>query len=232
MNNRIISYLIGITVALLLPFSVYFFVKILKRDKIVQPLFYNIESVSQTTKDGRLINDTIYHKMSEIPFMNQVGDTVLLNSTLNEKMLLLQLINSTQDSSFNTASHNVSYFLRKAFSKNDSTVQFVTLSLDATSDSISQLKTYAQKYNANSDLWWFVIGNSNSVKTWLKKDLATDSYLDSLGKLTLVKKNPTIILIDKQRFVRGYYNLLDTIDLRRCANDIGIIQLYSGFKKK
>jgi len=41
-----------------------------------------------------------------------------------------------------------------------------------------------------------------------------------------------LVLIDKQRYVRGYYNGLDTAELRKCADDIGLLSMQKKVKAR
>lgn len=220
----------ALTVAILLPFSFYIIAKVKKKDQLNMPNYYGILKVDTLTKEGKQQLDTIYKTVDDLVLTNQMGDTVSLNNDLAGKMLLVEVFFTNCTTICPILTNNISYFLHKAFKKNDTTVHFVSLTIDPANDSIPILKAYAQKYKANPDHWWFLTGDRNLIYNYLYNDLKL--MLKQSGNDTeLLEHTPTLVLIDKDRYIRGYYNGLDTIELKKCADDIGLISMQKRRKK-
>lgn len=220
----------ALTVAILLPFSFYIIAKVKKKDQLNMPNYYGILKVDTLTKEGKQQLDTIYKTVDDLVLTNQMGDTVSLNNDLAGKMLLVEVFFTNCTTICPILTNNISYFLHKAFRKNDTTVHFVSLTIDPANDSIPILKAYAQKYKANPDHWWFLTGDRNLIYNYLYNDLKL--MLKQSGNDTeLLEHTPTLVLIDKDRYIRGYYNGLDTIELKKCADDIGLISMQKRRKK-
>ncbi|MEJ7911793.1 MAG: SCO family protein, partial [Chitinophagaceae bacterium] len=67
---------LGIVIALLLPLSGYFIFKSLTDNAVHMPGRYLFDSVVVTTKNGKQVTDTIWHKLPEFKLTNQLGKEV------------------------------------------------------------------------------------------------------------------------------------------------------------
>ena len=59
-----------------IPICAYFAVKHFSEDAVVMPKRYFFDSVLVKTVDGQLHRDTIWHRISNFSFINQLGDTI------------------------------------------------------------------------------------------------------------------------------------------------------------
>jgi protein SCO1/2 len=226
MNKGIRSnkkFFIGMTVAFLLPFSFYIIAKVLKKDQLKMPKYYNIERIDTNILEGKSSVDTFYHQVNDIRLINQMGDSVSLNMDLAGKMLLIEVFFTKCETVCPQLSNNISFFLHKAFKRNDTTVHFVSISIDP-NDSVNVLKKYSQLYTKDPDHWWFLTGNRDNVYNYLRNELNILVKPSNTG-VELLDHTPTLVLLDKDRYIRGYYNGLDTAALQQCAEDIGLISM-------
>ena len=114
--------------------------------------------------------------------------------------------------------------LNKAFVKNDSSMRFVSLSVDPRTDSVPRLRRYADRMQANHDKWFFLTGDKAAIYHYARKEL----YLqlpDGAGDADDFIHPEQIVLLDKYRNIRGYYNGLDSEQVRHCAEDITYLML-------
>lgn len=228
-SNR--KFFLALTVALLLPFSFYIIAKILKKDQLAMPRYYHPEKWDNASALNSQQDDTVYHTVKDIVLQNQMGDLVSLNKDLNGKMLLVEVFFTNCQTICPNLTQNISYFLHKAFKKNDTTVHFVSITIDTQNDSVAALKSYSERFKANPDHWWFLTGDRGEIYNYLRNELKlmvkpSDNGVEELDH------TPTLVLIDKDRFIRGYYNGLDTAALKQCAEDIGLISMQKRHKKK
>ena len=225
------KFFLALTVALLLPFSFYIIAKVMKKDQLAMPGYYNPEKIDTTVHNGKLSFDTTFHVVRDLVLQNQSGDIVSLNEDLKGKMILVEVFFTNCGTICPQLTNNISYFLHRAFKKNDTTVHFVSISIDPEHDSVSVLKSYSEKYKANPDHWWFLTGDRKLIYNYLHHELKLMVKPSDNGAEEL-DHTPTLVLIDKNRFIRGYYNGLDTVALKQCADDIGLISMQKKHKKK
>jgi protein SCO1/2 len=112
--------------------------------------------------------------------------------------------------------------LQEMFHTNDTIVQFVSLSVDPERDSVPVLKAYADKFGVRHHNWWMLTGSKDTIYDLAERDFKV-AAIDS-GHNNFVHTD-RMILLDKDRLVRGYYNGEDTTDMARLANDIVLLML-------
>lgn len=223
MKSKKSKFLLGLTVAVLLPFSFFISAKLLKKDNLRLPAYYNIAAIKQGA-NGAKDQDTVYQKVTDISLINQVGDMVSINKDLAQKMLLIAVINQTKDSLGIETNMYLKNIMTKAFRKNDSILQLITISLNPEKDSTDVLKQFAQSLNVNPDKWWFLNGDGQQIRDFVQNELHLKLRRDTLSNIWyLDEEHPKLVLLDKKRFVRGYYNALSPVELKLCADDIGIL---------
>ena len=119
--------------------------------------------------------------------------------------------------------------LQNSFPNNDSIVQFVSVSIDPTHDSVKQLHNWAEKFNVNPDSWWLLTGNRDSIYKFALTELKA-SVADS-GVDTAFIHTENFFLLDKNRVVRGWYNGLDSVAQKKLVRDIPLLMLEKDKKR-
>ena len=114
--------------------------------------------------------------------------------------------------------------LNKAFKKNDSSMRFVSISVDPATDSVPRLRAYADKVHANHDKWFFTTGDKQAIYHYARKELDLQ-LVDGDGGADDFIHPEQFVLLDKYRNIRGYYNGLDSEKVRLCAEDITYLML-------
>lgn len=224
------NFIIGIAVALLLPLFSWFLFKNISKGVVKIPAHYGIERVDTLTdKDGKPLLDTVYHVVSDITMTNQLGNSVDLNRDLRGKILVVNFIKTKGIPVADTVMGNL-HLLQQSYEKkgNLDWLQFVSLSVDPANDNVLALRNYGDKFAVNHDHWWLLTGDSSAINQYIKNDLLIE-----------MKPEPTVanepfakvVLVDTFRHVRGYFDVADTIELRRLADDISILTMEK-LKKK
>lgn len=222
-SNSNKKFFIGLTVALLLPFSFYIIAKMLGKDKLGMPRYYQAERVDSSMADGKMRYDTSFHQVNDIVLVNQMGDEVSLNKDLAGKMLIVEVFFTRCGTICPRLTSNMG-ILQKAFRKNDTAVQLVSISIDPENDTVQALRAYADRYAANPDRWWFLTGQRSTIAAYLRNELKL-MVKPSDGGAEELDHTQTIVLLDKERYIRGYYDGLDTVALKQCADDIGLLSM-------
>jgi Uncharacterized protein SCO1/SenC/PrrC, involved in biogenesis of respiratory and photosynthetic systems len=208
--------------AMVMPFAGYYIVKYYSKDAVHMPRRYFVpDSVKVSEKNGKMVTDTIWHKVKNIEFTNQLGKKVSLDE-LKGKILVIDFF-FTRCPSICPGMARSMKRLQDSFLKNDSIVHFISISVDPEHDSVPQLRKFADRHNVNHDTWWVVSGDKKEIYDFalneLKAGLA-DTQVDSAFIHT-----ENFFLLDSNRVVRGWYNGFDTVKQAQLVRDIPLLML-------
>jgi protein SCO1 len=215
--------------AVLVPLTSYLIVKDASDGAIAMPHRYYYDSVAVKMKDGKQIDDTLWHKVNNISLANQLGQNVSLDS-LNGKVIVADFFFTHCPNICPTLTRNMKQ-LQDALRQKDETrkadtsfVQLLSFTVDPKRDSPTVLKKYADKFGVNPDVWWLLTGEKKNIYDFALNELKM-GIADADGADSNFIHTQKMVLLDKQHVVRGYYDGLDSAALSRLANDIGLILL-------
>jgi len=225
MNKKAV---LALMLAMIMPFAGYFIVKYYSKEAVQMPgRYFTPDSIVVSEKNGKMVTDTIWHKVKNIEFTNQLGKKVSLDD-LKGKILVVDFFFSRCPGICPGLAKSMKR-LQDSFKKNDSIVQFISISIDPEHDSVPQLRKFADKYNANHDTWWFVTGDKKEIYDFalneMKAGLA-DTEVDSAFIHT-----ENFFLLDSNRVVRGWYNGFDTLKQAELVQAIPLLMLEKDRKK-
>jgi protein SCO1/2 len=226
--------LLALIIAVLIPVFCYLVLKKTSESAVIVPKRYLVDSVGATEVRGKRIIDTFWHKTANIKLVNQLGDSVNLYD-IKGKAIVIDL--------FFTHCGSICPRLTKSMAKlqqsfitggntrqkvDTSVVQFISLSIDPEHDSVSVLKTYADRYNVNPDNWWLLTGNRDSIYKFIFEELKIDQ-LSQEPVTPEFAHTSRFVLLDKEYVIRGRYEQpysgLDSSSLSTLARDIGLLML-------
>lgn len=218
MNKKSIFSLI---LAILLPLTGYWLVKYYSKDAVFIPHHYFYDSVTVSEKNGKLTTDTVWHKVRNISLTNQLGERVSLDD-LPGKIIVLDFFFSRCPTICPGLARNMKK-LQDSFIKNDSIVQFISISIDPEHDSVPQLRKFADRFNVNHDTWWFVTGDKKDIYDFALHEIKA-SVADSAVDTAFIHTE-NFFLLDSNHIVRGWYNGFDTIKQAQLVRDIPTLML-------
>lgn len=229
--------LLGLAIALLLPVSCYLILRYLTDNAIEMPRRYLLDTVITRVEKGKTITDSIWHRTANIRLQNQLGDTVSLYDKKG-KIIVIDLFFTRCGSICPKLTTNMAKLQRSFITGGDirkkidtSIVQFFSLSVDPERDSVSVLKTYADKYGVNHDNWWMLTGSKDSIYKFVFEELKVDKFSDEPISPDFIHTGRFVVL-DKEYKVRGYYNGLDSSSISKLARDIGLLMMEKDKKQK
>jgi len=220
----------GIAVAFLLPLSFYIIAKVLSKDKIALPDYYIAEGVDTVVEDGETYYDTIYHKVADVELTNQFGNKVSINNDLGDKIVVVNFFFTTCPTICPKLTQHVK-MLQRAFKKNDTTVHLVSITVDPEKDSFPAIRQYADQNGVDHDHWYFMTGDRDLIYNYAYNELHVVMGEGRQGADDFIHSQQ-LVLLDKERHIRGYYDGLDTAELRRCADDIILLTLEKKRKRR
>lgn len=227
MNKKAI---LAVGLALLIPLISYYWVKQASDNATAVPNHYLPDTVINHIAKGKMVNDTVWHKIANFHLVNQLGDTVSLYD-LQGKLIVMDFFFTSCHSTCPQLTQNM-LKMQQSFSKgsdpmsppDSSIAQFISFSVDPETDTVARLKKYADHYGIDPGNWWLLTGNRDSIYNYIFQELKVD-------KLDTVPINPDFVhttrfvLIDKNFNIRGFYNGLDSSSLDKLSKDIGLLML-------
>lgn len=216
-------YLLGLAVALLLPLSCFLYYNQDVDKMVVMPQHYVVDTVL----DSKTGKDTIYHKISNLKLINQLGDSFNLNEDLKGKILVINFFFSRCPTICPTMSSNMKPLLKAFAKKSTELVHFVSISVDP-KDSVQQLRAYADRFTSDHDRWYFAAGNQQEIFNFAKKELGLKLEAETPDEFI---HSQSIVLVDTTRYIRGYYDAMEVMKTTDIANDIILLNLEKHKKK-
>jgi protein SCO1/2 len=221
--------LTAVLLAIMVPVISYLIVKRASDHSIGMPGRYYYDSVVSVIRDGKTIDDTIWHSVNDFKFQNQLGRTVSL-ADLPGKVIVADFFFTRCPSICPKLTANIRKLQDALSSKdqfkqlNPSFIQFLSFSVDPDRDSVAVLKAYGNKFGINPDLWWLLTGPKKQIYDFSMNELKL-GLADGEGVDSNFIHTQKLVLLDKEHIVRGYYNGLDSVDMNKMANDMVFIML-------
>ncbi|HYC27305.1 MAG TPA: SCO family protein [Chitinophagaceae bacterium] len=223
-------------IAILLPVVGYLIADHFSQDAVHMPRRYYFDTVITTTKNGKQIDDTVWHKVNNVVLTNQLGKQVSLDD-LKGRVLVADFFFTHCPSICPTLTRNMKKLqdalkLKDDRLRTDTTfVQFLSFTVDPERDSFPVLRKYADRFGVNHDIWWMLTGPKKTIYDQSINEFKL-GLQDGEGVDTAFIHTPKFVLLDKDRVVRGYYNGLDSTDMEKLASDIVLLMLEKDKKKK
>jgi len=217
----------AVSLAIGLPLLFYIIAKALGKDRLEMPGYYKGDTRIPSRKAHQMVKDAQILPASDLVATNQFGDVVDLNRDLPGKMLAINFFFTTCTSACPKLTQHMKQleyaFRSTPMSKNDTTVQFISISVDPGNDSSVALQAYASHWKVDENHWWFLTGDKKMLYQWARQFKL--SVPDGDGGADDFIHTNTIVLLDKDRFVRGYYDGLNDTAISHCANDMGLLAM-------
>jgi protein SCO1 len=208
--------------AILVPLAGYLIVDHYSKDVVPIPRYYIPERVDTVVKNGKTSYDTVFHTVKNFSLTNQMGQTVTLDQ-LKGKIVLVNFFFTSCPSICPQMMKNLEK-IQEAYVKNDTLLQMISFTVDPERDSAETLRQYGLKHNINPDNWWLVTGPKTTLYDWARNQFYVSVTQGDGGPDDFIHTEK-IVLLDRDRHIRGYYDALDTTALKQCANDIAILHL-------
>lgn len=244
--------LYGILIALIIPLVAYFIMKAVPTVTTPHRIFF--DSVTTKVSKGKEITDTVWSRVPDFSFTNQLGQQVSWkdflyqknDSTIEGKIVVIDFFFTHCPTICPAMTRNMK-LLRDNIKRNNMVgdreanfVQFLSVSVDPERDSVPDLKKWADRFQINPENWWLLTGNKKEIYDWARNGLKL-AIVDGGNVDTNFMHPQLFMLLDKDRVIRArkddmgnvkMYNGLDSTDLRNLAEDIVLLSLEKDPKKK
>ena len=206
-------------VILLLPALIYLFFSTGKHGFMHLPIYYP-EDAKTSIVDGKEKTDTVYHTIPPFRFIDQDGDSIS-EKNFEDKVFVANFFFTTCPSICPKMMSEMRR-LHEATAKTDDLL-IISHSVNPIHDSVPVLAEYAKLIHADSKKWMLVTGNKKDIY-----DMAgVDGYKLAVGEDASAPggffHSEMMILVDKNKRIRGYYDGTDSTQVNKLINDIKIL---------
>lgn len=181
------------------------------------PIYGHREPVERNV-DGKTVIDTIYQTIPDFNFINQDSAT-LTQAFFDDKIYVANFFFTHCPSICPTMQRNMLKIYQEY--KGDDRIAFLSHSIDFKYDQPHILKAYATKLGVDNDQWQFVNGSkadiygiSEKYLVYTAEDANAPGGYDHQGYL---------VLIDKDRRIRGAYDGTDDEQVSKLQADLKIL---------
>lgn len=165
--------------------------------------------------------DTAYYQIPKFSFTNQFGED-FGSKQLESKIIVANFIFTRCPSICPDMTYKMLRLQWKLEDPAYKDVQFISTSVDPEFDNPKVLEDFARKNDANFDRWNFLTGNRESIYRFASEGLflaASEDVLAPGGFLHSEK----CVLIDRNGYIRGFYNGTDFEEMDRLQDDIKLL---------
>lgn len=233
MNKKAI---IALLLAVLLPVTSYLIMAHYSDSAATMPPRYFPDSVVTSEQRGKIVTDTLWHKLSDFKLVNQLGDTVTLGAYQGKVIIanfffthcpticppLTMNMKKLQESITNA---------KRVGDRTNHNVQFISFSIDPERDSVPRLKQWADRFQINPGQWDLLTGDKKTIYDLALNDMKL-AVVDGKGIDTSFIHTDHFVLIDSSRHMRGYYHGLDSVDIQKLSRDLVLLTLEKDKNKK
>jgi protein SCO1/2 len=171
--------------------------------------------------------DTIYHTIPSFSFTNQDGRTIT-DKDVDGQIYVASFFFASCKSvcpKLNEQMGRVQF----AF-KDYKEFHMLSFTVDPERDSVAALKAYSEDMRADSSIWWFLTGPKDSIYS-----IARDGYLVPAAMRSEENDffhSQDIILIDKQKRIRGVYDGTEKLEVDTLIDEIKLLMTERPFNNK
>jgi|GEM_PF-124567 len=171
--------------------------------------------------------DTLWHAIPPFTFTDQTGETVT-EAYMDGNITIANFFFASCPGVcpvMNKALAGVRERLEANTKVSFDDVVFLSHTVDPDRDTTAVLNKYAEKFNAKPNQWKFVTGNKDDLY-----DLSMEGYFMTAQKAPVgaaeeFDHSGKLVLVDKNRVIRGYYSALDSARVNKLVEDIYILKL-------
>jgi protein SCO1/2 len=220
-NLKPITLITPFTLITLVTLFTYYLTSCKPTGPVIDPLPIIGDATFDTTVvDGKTKVDTILHRVSDFSLTDQTGATIT-QKNLDNKMYVADFIFTTCHSICPVMSVQMQRVYEQY--KTDSSIVFVSHTVDPDYDTVPVLAAYAARHGAVAGKWYFLTGDKKQLY-----DLARDSYLISAtigdGGPDDFVHSQFFALVDKDKHIRGMYDGTDSTQVNKLIGDIEILK--------
>ena len=183
--------------------------------------YYNSADFTPNWYTEKQLDTLKLHKIANFKLTNQDGKTVS-NETIEGKIYVANFFFTICPSICPTMTQNL-LAVQKAF-RDDNEIVMLSHSVMPTTDSVQQLKKYANRWKIESQKWHLLTGEKEKIYTLARQSYFAEKEIGLQKQKNEFLHTENVFLIDKQGYIRGVYNATLALDVENLVNDIKVLQ--------
>lgn len=226
----------GLLVMIVVPLLCYLVVKEVSKDAVVMPRHFIYDTVFTKEEKGKLVADTAWHKVPNFNLTNQLGEEVGWKG-LENKIVVASFFFTRCPTICPQLTKNIKLLQdnikssEKVGNRFADFIHFLSFSVDPERDSVHNLKKWADRFQINPANWWLLTGDKQQIYNLSINEMKL-GLVDGKGIDTSFFHTDYLVLLDRNRNIRGYYHGLDTNSVAQLSKDIVILSLEKDPKRK
>jgi protein SCO1 len=226
----------AIIMALLIPLTSYFIVKTKSEEAATMPRHYYADTVIEKISNGKKTTDTIWHQLRNFSLTNQQGKKITLDS-IKGKIIIADFFFTHCPTICPPMTKNMKRLQesinngQRVGDKTNKLVHFLSFSIDSERDSVERLKYWADRFQINPEKWWLLTGDKKTIYDIALNEIKL-GVQDGEGIDTNFVHSDKFVLIDSNRYVRGFYDGLDSASLSKLSEDLVLLTMEKDKKAK
>jgi len=179
--------------------------------------YYNDESFTPHWITPNTDEEKQFHKIPDFKLVDQLGDTLTQKSFENQ-IYITDFFFTTCPGICLKMTNNMTK-VQEAFLDNDE-VAILSHSVTPSIDSVSVLKTYAEKNGVIDSKWHLVTGDKNEIYNLGRNEYFVENDLGIPKDMNDFLHTENFLLIDKNKHIRGIYNGLNRASIAQLITDV------------
>ncbi|WP_170845605.1 SCO family protein [Parapedobacter composti] len=172
-----------------------------------------------TKRMGKQVPDTLFHQIEPFSLVNQEGREV--TALADDTTIAVVNFFYTRCNTFCTQLNNEMNRVAERFAENNM-VRFYSLTVDTAYDKPQVLKDYASTYRPDTKKWHFLTGGKDDIHRIAREGFLVDAAQDTTQEARFIHSS-SLILVDSQRRIRGYYDVSHKKEVDRLIDEIKLL---------
>jgi protein SCO1/2 len=159
-------------------------------------------------------------RISDFKFLNQAGDTIS-KAEISNKIVVAEYFFTTCKTICPVMNKHMQ-MVNQAFANNDN-IRILSFTCDPETDTVAQLKRYADSHGATTPKWHFLTGDKKELYHFARNSLYVlnpESVLNQADDGSDFIHTNNFVLLDKLGQIRGYYDGTNEQEIKRLIEDI------------
>ncbi|TDT45280.1 protein SCO1/2 [Maribacter spongiicola] len=191
-------------------------IKVIENSRVEYLPYYNDESFTPHWITPNSAEEKQFHKIPDFKLVDQLGDTLTQKSFDNQIYITDFFFTSCPGICLKMTNNMTK--VQEAFLDNDE-VSILSHSVTPSIDSVSVLKTYAEKNGVIDAKWHLVTGDKTEIYNLGRNEYFVENDLGIPKDINDFLHTENFLLIDKNKHIRGIYNGLNRASIAQLITD-------------
>jgi len=185
--------------------------------------YYNSADFTPNWYEKEQLDTLKLHKIAPFKLIDQDGIEIS-NETVKGKIYVANFFFTICPSICPTMTQHLA-MVQKAY-KNDAEIMLLSHSVMPATDSVVQLKKYANHWKLDSQKWHLLTGNKEPIYKLARQAYFAEKEIGLQKEKNEFLHTENDFLIDKQGYIRGVYNATLPLDVENLVKDIEVLKSF------